>query len=42
MTFPRTASGFLMMKSVDSTPRRDIHVVLNWAAELERLVPTEN
>ena len=33
---------FLMMKSVDSTPRRDIHVVLNWAAELERLVPTEN
>jgi serine/threonine-protein kinase len=33
---------FLMMKNVDSTPRRDIHVVLNWVAELERLVPTEN
>jgi Tol biopolymer transport system component len=31
---------FLMMKRVDSSPRRSIHIVLNWHEELERLVPT--
>ena len=33
---------FLMMKRVDSTPTRSIHIVLNWHEELERLVPTDN
>lgn len=33
---------FLMMKRVDSSPTRSIHIVLNWHEELERLVPTVN
>jgi serine/threonine protein kinase len=33
---------FLMMKRVDSAPRRNIHIVLNWDEELERFVPTTN
>ena len=33
---------FLMLKRVDSSPSRDIHIVLNWHEELKRLVPPDN
>lgn len=34
---------FLMVKqAVEEPPRNQIHVVVNWAEELKRLVPTEN
>ena len=33
--------GFVMVQSDDTPAQRQVHVMLNWLNELERLVPTK-